>query len=70
MKQYHAKTIAYSCPNVSADRLVFNIFWTVWIIMGTLLEERDLVRGFGESYQIYQKTIPMLIPYKMFNKTP
>jgi len=58
----------WSCPSLSADRLMFNLLWTGWIIIGTLLEERDLVREFGEEYRIYQKTTPMLIPLKIFNK--
>lgn len=60
----------WSCPDLSADRLVFNMLWTGWIIIGTLLEERDLVRDFGKTYQEYQKNIPMLIPYKIFKKRP
>jgi methanethiol S-methyltransferase len=60
----------WSCPDLSADRMLFNLLWTGWMIIGTLLEERDLVRVFSEDYQTYQKTIPMLIPFTMFNKTP
>jgi methanethiol S-methyltransferase len=57
-------------PDLSADRLVFNMLWTGWIIIGTLLEERDLVREFGEDYRDYQRAVPMLIPFKIFNKNP
>jgi len=56
----------WSSPEISADRLLFNGLWTAWIITGTLLEEKDLVRDFGEAYQKYQKTVPMLIPLKLF----
>jgi protein-S-isoprenylcysteine O-methyltransferase Ste14 len=51
-------------PVGSADRLLFNVVWTVWIFLGTVLEERDLVAVFGDAYREYQKTVPMLIPWR------
>lgn len=50
----------------SADRWLFNALWTAWIVVGTLLEERDLVTAFGETYRRYQRKVPMLIPYRGF----
>ncbi|MFZ5571277.1 MAG: methyltransferase family protein [Thermodesulfobacteriota bacterium] len=50
--------------SVTTDRLVFNSLWTLWIITGTFLEERDLVASFGDAYRNYQRSVPMLIPYK------
>lgn len=55
----------WSGPDLTEDRLLFNIMWTVWIIIATLLEERDLVRDFGNGYREYQSRVPMLIPYKL-----
>jgi methanethiol S-methyltransferase len=52
----------WSCPTLSVDRLLFNILWTAWIVVGTRLEERDLVREFGDVYRDYQQRVPMLIP--------
>lgn len=57
--------LIWSCPDVSTDRLLFNILFTVWIIVGTLFEERDLVEGFGESYLDYQRKVPMLLPRRL-----
>lgn len=54
----------WSCPDLSADRLLFNIMWSVWIFIGAYLEERDLAREFGSVYRDYQKNVPMLIPFK------
>lgn len=52
-------------PHFSEDRLLFNVLWTVWIFIGTILEERDLVAEFGDGYRDYQKRVPMLVPYKL-----
>jgi protein-S-isoprenylcysteine O-methyltransferase Ste14 len=56
--------LIWSAPDVSSDRLLFNALWTVWIILGSYLEERDLVAEFGERYRQYQKAVPMLLPWR------
>ncbi|MCK7479628.1 MAG: hypothetical protein M0C28_21625 [Candidatus Moduliflexus flocculans] len=33
----------WSCPDLTTDRLLFNLLWTGWIVVGAYLEERDLV---------------------------
>lgn len=55
----------WACPDLTADRLLFNGLWTVWIIIGSILEERDLVLEFGDVYREYQRTVPMLIPRRL-----
>ena len=55
-------------PIISADRLLFIFLWTIWIIIGTFLEERDLVNQIGNDYREYKKKVPMLIPYKIFTQ--
>jgi protein-S-isoprenylcysteine O-methyltransferase Ste14 len=52
----------WSCPDLTADRLLFNLLFTAWIIIGSILEERDLVTAFGRDYLDYQVKVPMLIP--------
>ena len=54
--------IIWSCPDLARDRLLFNVLWTVWIVIASMLEERDLVAEFGEVYREYQRKVPMLIP--------
>ena len=54
--------IIWSCPVFTADRLLHNTLWTIWIIIGATMEERDLVDCFGEAYRSYQNTVPMLLP--------
>ena len=52
----------WSHPNITADRLLFNILWTVWIVVATKLEERDLTAVYGDAYRAYQESVPMFIP--------
>ena len=35
--------LIWCCPDLTLDRLLFNILWTGWIWIGTRLEEADLV---------------------------
>lgn len=54
----------WTYPEVTADRLLFNVLWTAWVFAGTVLEERDLVASFGERYREYQRRVPMLLPFR------
>ena len=56
--------LVWSVPDINSDRLLFNLLWTFWIVCGTYLEEKDLVAEFGERYRNYQKTVPMLLPWR------
>jgi protein-S-isoprenylcysteine O-methyltransferase Ste14 len=56
----------WSCPDLTTDRLLFNVLWSLWIVVGTVWEERDLVREFGDAYREYQRNVPMLLPIKVF----
>jgi len=57
--------IIWSCPDLTLDRLMFNIMWTFWIVIGTYLEDRDLHREFGSQYLEYSSRVPTLIPCKI-----
>lgn len=54
----------WTSPDITADRLLFVVLFTGWIVLGTVLEERDLVRDLGDSYREYQKQVPMLVPWR------
>jgi len=57
--------LMWSYPTLTADRLLFNGLWTVWVIVGIKLEERDLATAFGDAYHDYQRTVPMLFPWRI-----
>lgn len=57
--------IIWACPVLTLDRLLFNILWSIWIVIGTVLEDRDLHREFGEPYSEYSSKVPMIIPYRI-----
>ena len=52
-------------PDLTADRLLFNVLWSAWIVAGTLMEERDLAVTLGDRYREYQSRVPMLIPWRV-----
>jgi protein-S-isoprenylcysteine O-methyltransferase Ste14 len=54
----------WSYPSLSADRLLFNAVWTLWIWVGALLEERDLLAAYGPAYEAYRQNVPRLFPIK------
>ena len=49
-------------PDLTRDRLLFNLLWTAWIVIGSWFEEIDLISEFGDAYCQYQKRVPMLVP--------
>jgi protein-S-isoprenylcysteine O-methyltransferase Ste14 len=62
--------LIWACPVLTIDRLIFNIMWTFWIVIGTYLEDRDLHREFGSQYLEYSSRVPMLIPSRIPRNKP
>ncbi|MFB3881382.1 MAG: isoprenylcysteine carboxylmethyltransferase family protein [Armatimonadota bacterium] len=56
--------LIWSSFHVTSDRLLFSVTWTLWVVLSTYLEEKDLVADFGDAYRRYQRTVPMLLPCK------
>jgi len=52
----------WATPVMTAGHLLFSITTTIYILIAVQLEERDLVRHFGEQYREYRQNTPMLIP--------
>lgn len=62
--------LIWSCPLLTLDKLIFNIMWSSWIVIGTYLEDRDLRREFGSQYLEYSARVPMLIPCRIPRNLP
>jgi protein-S-isoprenylcysteine O-methyltransferase Ste14 len=48
--------------------LVGNGVLTVYIFVGTLIEERKLVHEFGDAYRSYQERVSMFVPLKWIRR--
>ncbi|RPI16383.1 MAG: hypothetical protein EHM58_11995 [Ignavibacteriae bacterium] len=44
--------------------LIINVILSIYIVVGTLLEEQKLVHEFGNEYIQYKKKVSMLVPFK------
>ena len=44
------------------NNLIACLVITIYTIIGIKIEERKLIREFGDSYIIYSRNVPMLIP--------
>jgi methanethiol S-methyltransferase len=60
---YLALIVYLWCQTFSIAEVVVNSVLTIYIIIGTRLEERKLVLEFGDAYIRYQQEVPMLIPF-------
>lgn len=52
----------WATPRMSAGHLLFAAASTGYIVIGVALEERDLVRAFGDRYRAYRARVPGLVP--------
>ncbi|HLG40166.1 MAG TPA: hypothetical protein VI461_10880 [Chitinophagaceae bacterium] len=53
----------WSTPVMTVAHLLFAILTTGYILTAIQLEERDLLKTFGEKYRNYKKWAPMIIPF-------
>lgn len=53
----------WATPSLSAAGLGFNLGATLYFLLGSLVEERKLLRQFGPAYRAYQQQVPWMIPF-------
>ena len=61
---YTGALLIFWAQNLDGIRLMVNIILTVYMVIGTFLEERKLVREFGAEYVTYQQRVSMFFPWK------
>ena len=54
--------------NLDTTRLIINSILSIYLVVGTLLEEQKLLAEFGDVYRDYQKEVSMLFPWKWIRK--
>ena len=54
----------WATPTMTEGHLLFAAVTTAYILVGAMLEERDLIGVFGKQYRDYRKRVAMLIPWR------
>ena len=54
-------------PTMLPELLLLNGGLTLYILIAIHLEERELVRKFGQAYEDYRRRVPALVPWKLGN---
>jgi protein-S-isoprenylcysteine O-methyltransferase Ste14 len=67
---YTAVVLLIWARDLDTARLVENAVLTVYVLVGTLLEERKLVREFGGAYTSYRERVSMFVPLKWLRTDP
>jgi protein-S-isoprenylcysteine O-methyltransferase Ste14 len=56
------------CQTYTLAEIVANTVLTIYVIIGTVLEEKKLVLEYGDNYVQYQHEVPMLLPFVHFRR--
>jgi protein-S-isoprenylcysteine O-methyltransferase Ste14 len=54
----------WAASTMTVGHLLFAAVTTAYILVGILLEERDLVDLFGDDYRRYKDRVSMLVPWR------
>lgn len=61
---YTAFLIFLWARELNSTSIIVNIIFSIYLVVGTYLEEQKLKIEFGETYVTYQKDVAMLLPIK------
>jgi len=61
---YLAVLILLWARELNSTSIIINIIFSIYLVVGTYLEEQKLKIEFGETYVEYQKKVSMLLPIK------
>jgi protein-S-isoprenylcysteine O-methyltransferase Ste14 len=53
----------WAMPIMTWGHLLFSVMMTGYILLGVLLEERDLRHALGSSYEQYRQQVGMILPW-------
>jgi len=65
---YSAAMLLIWAGQMDVSAIIVNILLSAYLIIGTLLEERKLVREFGDEYRTYQTRVSMFVPFLWLRK--
>ena len=54
--------------NLDSADMIVNVVFTAYLIIGATLEEKKLVKEFGDDYLEYKRTVSMLVPFKWLKR--
>lgn len=55
--------VLWTHNTLTVGRLEFNLLFSAYALIGTVFEENDLIKHFGDAYLDYRKRVPAFIPF-------